>query len=186
MLIFFLAYKFAGPGGIASMIIATIAFIVAIIIAIAVGLIVFRRVSPMTWISAALIIGFGGLTIYLRDPKFIQLKPTIIYLLFAGSLLIGLALRKAVLRWLFGPIFPGLSEVGWLKLTRNWALFFLLLAGVNEFMRATLSFDTWLTVKVWGVTLATLIFAGANVPMLMRHGLDPDADVDSVARTPVE
>ncbi len=186
LLIFFLAYKFAGPGGIASMIIATIAFIVAIIIAIAVGLIVFRRVSPMTWISAALIIGFGGLTIYLRDPKFIQLKPTIIYLLFAGSLLIGLALRKAVLRWLFGPIFPGLSEVGWLKLTRNWALFFLLLAGVNEFMRATLSFDTWLTVKVWGVTLATLIFAGANVPMLMRHGLDPDADVDSVARTPVE
>ncbi len=186
LLIFFLAYKFAGPGGIASMIIATIAFMVAIVIAIAVGLIVFRRVSPMTWISAALIIGFGGLTIYLRDPKFIQLKPTIIYLLCAGSLLIGLALRKPLLRWLFGPIFPGLNEIGWLKLTRNWALFFLLLAGVNEAMRATLDFETWLTIKVWGVTTVSLAFALANIPMLLRHGLDPEAKVESVERTPVE
>ena len=186
LLIFFLAYKFAGPGGIASMVIATIAFMVAIVIAVAVGLFVFRRVSPMTWISAILVIGFGGLTIYLRDPKFIQLKPTIIYLLFAGALLIGLARRKAVLRWLFGPIFPGLTDAGWLKLTRNWALFFLLLAGVNEVLRATLSFDTWLTIKVWGVTIASLIFAAANLPMLLRHGLDPEEKVDSIERTPVE
>ncbi len=186
LLIFFLAYKFAGPGGVASMVIATIAFMVAIVIAIGVGLLFFRRVSPMTWISAILIIGFGGLTIYLRDPKFIQLKPTIIYLLFAGALLAGLARRKAVLRWLFGPIFPGLNEIGWLKLTRNWALFFLLLAGVNEVMRTTLSFDTWLTIKVWGMTLVSVAFALANVPMLLRHGLDPEAKVDSVEQTPVE
>ena len=186
LLIFFLAYKFAGPGGITSMIIATVAFMVAIVIAVAVGLVVLGRVSPMTWISAALIIGFGGLTIYLRDPKFIQIKPTIIYLLFAGSLLIGLALRKPGLRWLFGPIFPGLNEAGWLKLTRKWALFCLVLAGANEVMREYLSFDTWLTIKVWGMTLASLGFALANVPMLLRHGLDPDMKADSVERTPIE
>jgi len=133
-----------------------------------------------------LIIGFGGMTIYLRDPKFIQIKPTIIYLLFAGALFVGLARRKAVLRWLFGPIFPGLNEIVWLKLTRNWALFFLLLAGVNEAMRATLDFETWLTIKVWGVTTVSLAFALANIPMLLRHGLDPEAKVESVERTPVE
>ena len=186
LLIFFLTYKFAGPGGITSMIIATIAFIVAVVIAIGVGLFVLRRVSPMTWISAILIIGFGGMTIYLRDPKFIQIKPTIIYLLFAGALFVGLARRKAVLRWLFGPIFPGLTDSGWLKLTRNWALFFLLLAGANEVMRATLSFDTWLTIKVWGMTIASLVFAVANMPMLLRHGLDPEEKVGSIERTPVE
>jgi len=186
LLIFFLTYKLAGPGGITETIIATIAFMVAIVIAIAVGLLVLRRVSPMTWISAILILGFGGLTIYLRDPKFIQLKPTIIYLLFGGGLLAGMARWKAVLRWLFGPIFPGLTESGWLKLTRNWALFFLFLAGVNEIMRATLSFDTWLTMKVWGVTIGCLVFAAANMPMLLRNGLDSQAEVDSIERTPVE
>ncbi len=186
LLIFFLTYKFAGSGGIASMISATLAFMVAIVISVTVGIILFRRVSPMTWISAILIIGFGGLTVYLHDQKFIQLKPTVIYLFFAGLLLAGLARRKAVLRWLFGPIFPGLTDLGWMKLTRNWALFFLFLAGANEVMRATLSFDTWLTVKVWGVTIVCMIFAIANMPMLLRHGLDPDGKDDPVAKTPVE
>ena len=186
LLIFFLTYKLAGSGGIGSMITATVAFMVAIIIAIAVGIIVLRRVSPMTWISAILILGFGGLTIYLHDQKFIQLKPTVIYLFFAGLLFAGLAKRKAVLRWLFGPIFPGLSDVGWVKLTRNWALFFLFLAASNEVMRATLSFETWLTVKVWGVTIVCLLFAFANMPMLLRHGLDPEAKAEAIESTPVE
>jgi intracellular septation protein len=186
LLIFFLTYKFVGLGGIGSMITATLAFMVAIIISVAVGILVFRRVSPMTWISAILIIGFGGLTVYLHDQKFIQLKPTVIYLFFAGLLLAGLVRRKAALRWLFGPIFPGLSDLGWMKLTRNWAIFFLVLAAANEIMRATLSFDTWLTVKVWGVTIVCMLFAIANMPMLLRHGLDPESEADAIGKTPVE
>jgi intracellular septation protein len=186
LLIFFLTYKFAGSGGISSMITATLAFMVAIVISIAVGLIVLKRVSPMTWISAILILGFGGLTVYFNDPKFIQLKPTIIYLFFAVMLLAGLARGKPGLRWLFGPIFPGLTDLGWMKLTRNWALFFLFLAGANEMMRATLSFDTWLTVKVWGVTITCMIFAIANMPMLLRHGLDPEQKADAIEKSPVE
>jgi intracellular septation protein len=186
LLIFFLTYKFVGSGGISSMITATLVFMVAIVVAIVVGLVVLKRVSPMTWISAVLILGFGGLTIYFHDPKFIQLKPTIIYLFFAAMLLAGLARRKAVLRWLFGPIFPGLSDDGWMKLTRNWALFFLFLAGANEVMRATLDFDTWLSVKVWGVTAVCMIFAGANMPMLLRHGLDPEGKGEAIAKTPIE
>ena len=186
LLIFFLTYKLAGSGGIASMITATLAFMVAIIISVTVGLVVFRRVSPMTWISAILILGFGGLTVYLHDQKFIQLKPTIIYLFFAGLLLAGLARRKAVLRWLFGPIFPGLTDLGWMKLTRNWAAFFLFLAAANEVMRATLSFDAWLTVKVWGVTITCLIFSFANVPMLLRHGLTLDDTPPAAEPGPIE
>lgn len=186
LLIFFLTYKFVGSGGIASMITATLVFMVAIVISIVVGLVVLKRVSPMTWISAILILGFGGLTIYFHDPKFIQLKPTIIYLFFGVMLLAGLARRKAILRWLFGPIFPGLTEIGWMKLTRNWAVFFLILAGANEAMRATLDFDTWLSVKVWGVTAVCMIFAVANMPMLLRHGLDPEGKGEAIAKTPVE
>ena len=140
----------------------------------------------MTWISAILILGFGGLTVYFHDPRFIQLKPTIIYLFFGIMLLAGLARRKAILRWLFGPIFPGLTDTGWMKLTRNWAIFFLSLAGANEVMRQTLTFDTWLTIKVWGVTVLCLVFAAANMPMLLRHGLDVGEENDVPAKAPVE
>ena len=185
LIVFFAAYKLAG-GGLQGALTATIAFMVAVSIAIAVGLLVLKRVPPMVWLSAILIIGFGGITLYLRDPRFIQMKPTFIYILLAGMLFIGLARKKALLQWLFGPIFPGLSEQGWLKLSRNWALFFLALAAANEVMRATLSFDTWLTVKVWGVPIVSLIFAVANMPMLLRHGLDPEHKADAVKETPIE
>ena len=48
---------------------------------------------------------------------------------------------------------------------------FAALALANEAMRATLSFDLWLTLKVWGVTIITFLFAMANIPMLLKHGL---------------
>jgi len=185
LLVFFAAYKLAGSG-LQGTLTATLAFMAAAAVSIAVGLIVVKRVSPMVWLSTALILGFGAITLYLRDPRFIQMKPTIIYLLFAGLILGGLARRKAVLRWLFGPVFPGLTDEGWLKLSRNWGIFFLVLALANEVMRSALTFDTWLTVKVWGVSAVSLIFAIANMPMLLRHGLDAEHKADVVKEAPVE
>jgi intracellular septation protein len=164
LLAFFIAYKFSG------IIVGTGIFMAAIVVALIVSLVKLGRVSPMTWISAVLVIGFGGLTIYLHDPRFIQLKPTIIYAGFALLLFGGLAAGKPLLKHVFGPVFEGLSDIGWMKLSRNWALFFAAMAIANEGLRATLSFDAWLTVKVWGITLVSLLFAFANIPMLMRHG----------------
>ncbi|QNP42707.1 septation protein IspZ [Sphingomonas daechungensis] len=183
LIVFFVAYKLAGSG-LQGSLVATLAFMVAVIISIAVGLLVVKRVSPMVWISTALILGFGAITLYLRDPKFIQMKPTFIYLGFAAMLGGGLLRGKALLKWLFGPVFPGLTEEGWRKLSLNWALFFLALAVANEVMRATLTFDTWLTIKVWGVTVVSLVFAVANMPMLLRHGLDPSAKRNPLRRRP--
>ena len=76
-----------------------------------------------------------------------------------------------MLKYVLEAAYEGLTEQGWRKLSLNWGLFFMALAGANELMRSTLSFDMWLTVKVWGVTAATFLFAIANIPMLMRHGL---------------
>jgi intracellular septation protein len=185
LLTFFATYKLMGSG-LQGTLAATLAFMVAAVISIAVGLTVVGRVSPMVWLSTGLIVGFGAITLYLRDPKFIQMKPTIIYLLFAGTLVVGLLRRKPMLKWLFGPVFAGLSEEGWLKLSRNWALFFLALAVANEVMRATLSFDTWLTLKVWGVSVVSFVFAIANMPMLLRHGLEPDDKARVAEQAPVE
>jgi len=184
LLIFFIAYKVASlsQGPLAATITATIVFMVAIALALAISLIKIGRVSPMTWISAVLIVGFGALTIYFHDPAFIQLKPTIIYGGFATLLFAGLAMRRPLLRYVFGPIFEGLDETGWLKLSRNWAVFFAGMAALNEVLRATVSFDTWLTIKVWGVTTLSVAFALANIPMLLRHGLTV---ADAEAEPPV-
>jgi len=186
LVVFFATYKLSGGDSLHRTLTATGGFMVAVLIAIGAALIMFRKVTPMVWLSTALILTFGAITLYLQDARFIQMKPTLYYGVLAAILLGGLARGKPLLRWLFGPIFPGLDEAGWLKLSRNWALFFVALAIVNEVMRATLTFETWLTTKVWGVPIVSLIFAAANIPMLLRHGLDAEAKKDVVSEAPVE
>ena len=151
---------------------STAAFMAAIVIAVIVSRVKLGKVSPMLWLSAALVVFFGGLTIYLQDQSFIQIKPTIIYSFFAAMLLGGWLRGKPLLRYVLQSAYDGLDDAGWLKLSRNWGLFFVALAGANEVMRATFSFDTWLTIKVWGITVVTFIFGAANLPMMMKHGLN--------------
>jgi intracellular septation protein len=165
LLVFFVVSKFAG------MFAGTGAFMAAIVVAVIVSRMRLGRVSPMLWLSAILVVFFGGLTLYFKDQRFIQIKPTIIYAFFALMLLGGWLRGKPLLRYLLQAAYSGLDETGWLKLSRNWGLFFVAMALINEALRASLDFDSWLTVKVWGVTAASMLFAMANVPMLMRHGL---------------
>jgi intracellular septation protein len=186
LLVFFVTYKFVPLGPLLATLVATGVFMVAIVLALIAALALLHRVPPITWLSAVLVVVMGGITLYLRDPRFIQMKPTIIYVVLAGILFGGLLKRKPVLQWLFGEIFAGLSEAGWLKLTRNWATYFLFLAIANEVLRRAVDFDTWLTVKVWGVTIVSILFAMANVPMLLRHGLDPEKKEESLEVGSVE
>jgi intracellular septation protein len=168
LLIFFVGYKLFGIFG------GTGLFMAAIAVAVVISKWRLGRISPMMWISSILVIVFGGLTIWLHDPKFIQIKPTMIYGLIAGMLFFGLARGKPLLKYVLEHGYDGLSDTGWLLLSRNWAWFFLGMAVLNEGLRAYLSFDTWLTIKVWGITILSFLFAAANMPMLMRHGLGKD------------
>lgn len=165
LLAFFVAYKFLGIFA------GTAIFMLAIAAAVLVSRIKLGRVSPMLWLSAILVVGFGGLTLWFHDPKFIQLKPTIIYTLLAALLFGGLLTGRPLLKFVLEHGYKDLDETGWMKLSRNWAWFFVAMAVANELMRASFSFDQWLAVKVWGVTIATLVFAMANIPMLMKHGM---------------
>jgi intracellular septation protein len=168
LILFFFAYRLRG------VIVGTAVFMAAIVLAVIVSRVKLGRVSPMLWLSAALVVGFGGLTIYFHDPRFIQIKVTLIYTMFATILIGGLMVKKPMLRYLLQAAFPGLDETGWLKLSRNWAIFFAAMAIVNEVLRAKLGFDAWLTIKTWGLTIASMGFGAANVPMLLRHGLTLD------------
>ena len=180
LVVWFAATKFSGPFT------GTFAFMVAIVIAVIASKWRLGRVSPMLWLSAVLVMGFGGLTLWLRDERFIQIKPTAIYLLLSGMLFVGLLTGRALLKYLLEAGFPGLSDRGWTLLSRNWAFFFLAMAGLNEVLRATLTFDTWLTVKVWGVSALSVAFGIANLPMLSRHGLTLTEDQAAAGQLPPE
>ena len=190
LLVFLGVYKFsAGDAeGTASQIMAvingTIAFMVAAIAALLFSRWKFGRVSPMLILSTVLIVGFGALTIWLRDERFIQIKPTAIYAMF-GVLLIGGYLRgRALLQILLEAAFEGVDREGWLKLSRNWGVFFLFLAGLNEVLRATLSFEGWLWAKFWVFMPLSFLFTFTQIPMLLRHGLAIEDEKEAETEAP--
>ena len=156
---------------IARVIVATLVFVVATVIAIVWSRAKLGAVSPMLWISGALVLVFGGLTVWFHDPSFIQMKPTFVYTIFAAVLGFGLATGRPLLEQLLGTAYPGLSALGWRKLTVNWTVFFVALALANEVARATLTYDHWVLFKFPGCAVASFAFALLNVPMLLRHGL---------------
>jgi intracellular septation protein len=164
---------------------ATGAFMVAMIAAMLVSQIRYRRISPLLWFSGLMVVVMGGLTLYLHDQTFIKMKPTLYYALVAALLALGLATGRPILKSVLGGTYPGLDEAGWAKLTRNWAIFFACMAVVNEAVWRNSTTNFWIGFKLWGALPATVLFALANVPMLMRHGLTRE-DAVPVEPGPVE
>ena len=165
---------------------ATGLFMTAIVAAMIASYVLVRHVSAIQLFSAFMVLVMGGLTIWLHDATFIKLKPTIYYTLVAGLLAFALATGRPLLKTVLGGAYPGLDAEGWRKLTRNWALFFAIMAIANEAVWRNTSTDVWISYKLWGAIPATLLFALANVPMLMRHGLNRDEAVAASEPAPVE
>lgn len=193
ILIFFLVYQYYSPadkdnmlGEVMAVIRSTGAFMVAAVIALVVSKWKLGHVSPMLWLSTGLIVVFGALTIALNDPFYIQVKPTAIYLLFGAALLIGLMCGKALLKILLETAFEGLSDRGWYLLSRNWGLFFLFMAALNEGLRHFLSFGGWLEAKLWVFLPLSFLFTFAHMPMLLRHGLGKEDEEEAISHTPHE
>ena len=155
--------------------VATAVFMVAILAALVVSYVLTHRLPVMAVVSAIVVLVFGGATLFFQNETFIKLKPTIIYLLFAGTLFGGLIFRKPLLAMVFDQVFH-LTDEGWRKLTVRWALFFLALAVLNEIVWRTQSTDTWVTFKVFGVMPLTFIFAALQYPLLTKHDATPQPE----------
>jgi len=152
----------------AGIFVATAVFMLAILAALVISYVLTRHLPVMALISAVVVLVFGSLTLILHDETFIKVKPTIIYLLFAGVLGGGLLLGKSLLALVFDQMF-NLTETGWRKLTLRWTLFFLALAVLNEIIWRTQSTDFWVAFKAFGVLPLTFIFAALQYPLLMKH-----------------
>jgi intracellular septation protein len=148
--------------------VATAVFMAAVVIALAISYALTRHLPIMPLVTAAVVLVFGSLTLVLHDELFIKLKPTIIYLLFGGVLLGGLALGKPVLGVVFDSVFH-LTEEGWRRLTLRWALFFFALAILNEIVWRTQSTDFWVNFKVFGVLPLTFLFGALQYPLLTKY-----------------
>ena len=185
LLVFFLVNFLAPVPPAAKIFVATGAFMFAMIAAMLFSAVRYHRISPLLWFSGLMVVVMGGLTIWLHDETFIKLKPTLYYVLVSALLAFGLATGTPLLKAVLGSTYPGLDDDGWTKLTRNWALFFAGMAVLNESVWRNSSTEFWIGFKIWGAIPLTFLFALANVPMLLRHGLTRD-DAVPVEPGPVE
>jgi intracellular septation protein len=151
---------------------ATGVIMVASVAALTASRLTFGRFLPVPLVTAVLVLIFGGLTLWLDDPRFIKIKPTAINLLFAGALLVGLWMRRPLLKLLLGEAFH-LTEEGWRILTMRWIGFFVALAAINELVWRNFSDAVWVNFKLFGILLLTIAFAMAQVGLIKRHEVKP-------------
>ena len=167
LLIFFTIYYKSGN----NLSIAIPPLIIATIIAVVTVYFIEKKIPYVPLIGGVIISLFGGLTLYFNNPVFLYIKPTIINIVFAITLIVGkIFFNKNFLKFFFKTAFQ-LDEIGWNKLNFRWAYFFIFLAFLNELVWRTQPETTWVNFKVWGILPLSFIFTGLQLPMINRHKL---------------
>ena len=170
--VFFLSYRMFG------LFTATAVLVGTTLLSVAAAKILLGKVSPMLIVTAVIVTLFGGLTLGLKDDRFIKIKPTVVNLLFAGALGFGLLTGKNFLKLLLGEALH-LTAEGWRSLTVRWIGLFVVLAVANEFIWRTYNTPEteyiWVNFKFPGILILTFIFTALQVPLLRRHAVVPDA-----------
>ena len=147
---------------------ATVVFMLAMLLALIASLLWLRHIPVMPLISGLMVLVFGGLTLWFADDMFIKIKPTAVNLLFGTTLLGGVMLGKPLLKIVLESVLQ-LDEAGWRILSLRWGCFFYLLAAMNELVWRTQSDADWINFKVFGIMPLTLIFAMAQTGLINRH-----------------
>lgn len=169
LLLFFAAYMAS------NIYIATGVLMAATVVAMIVSRVWLGHISPTLVLTTVLVVGFGALTLWLNDARFIKMKPTMVNVLFAVALGGGLLTGRNFLQLLLGQAFR-LTEEGWRKLTYRWIGFFLAMAVLNEIVWRNFSEGTWASFKVFGILPLTIIFAMLQVGLIQRYGLEKADD----------
>lgn len=129
------------------------------------------HLSAMQIATLVLVIVFGGLSVWLNDPKFFKMKPTLIYLIFAALLALGLMRGKSWLALVMSEALP-MREPGWTILTRRMIGLFLGLALANEAIWRTQSDTVWVNFKTFGLTAIMFAFFMAQAKLFSTYGIE--------------
>jgi intracellular septation protein len=151
--------------------VATGAFMAASAVALLLGWMFERKLSPMPIFTTVVVMIFGGLTLYLKNETYLKMKVTVIYFCFGLVLLGGLAVGRPVIKYVFSQAFD-LTEEGWKKLTLRWGIFCFALAALNEAVWRNVTTSIWLDFKVFGIVPLIFLFTMTQVPLILRHGQD--------------
>lgn len=128
------------------------------------------HLSKMQIATLVLVVAFGGLSVWLNDERFFKMKPTIIYVLFAGILGFGLLRGQSYLEAVMDQAMP-LKREGWMILTRRLALLFFALALANEVIWRTMSTDAWVNFKTFGLPISIFAFFMLQSGLFSKHGI---------------
>jgi intracellular septation protein len=169
LIVFFVAFSWF------KIYVATAAFMVAVLVSLAVGYVRERKISPMPLFTAVLVVVFGGLTLYLKNDAFIKIKLTVYYAACGTLLLGGLAFNRLFIKYVFGQAFE-LTELGWRKLTWRWGLFAFAIAVLNEVVWRNYSTAVWVYFKVWAIMPLIFLFALAQTPLVLKHEISQDKE----------
>ncbi len=156
-------------------IVATLVFIPVLVLSTLALWRLTGKLAPMQIATLVLVVVFGGLSVWLNDPKFFKMKPTIIYLIFAGLLGASLILRRNWLELVMSEALPMRRE-GWRILTLRMALLFLGLALANELVWRSMSETAWVNFKTFGLPAIMVVFFLANARLFERYGLPRDRE----------
>ena len=162
----------AGATDIKRIVYATTALMIATAVSLIASRVLLKRIPLMPMVTGVFVLIFGSLTIYLRNPTFIYIKPTILYLMFASALAGGLYFRKLLLKNLLSEALQ-MQDEGWRRLTQRWIGFFLVLAILNEAVWRNFPEATWVAFKSFGVMPLSIIFMAAQISLIMKYQI-PD------------
>lgn len=150
-------------------IVATAVFTPILVASTGLGWALSGEISKMQVVTVVLVVIFGGLTVFLQDERFFKIKPTMIYLLFAGILGFGLWRGTSYLETVMGANLK-MERAGWMILTKRMTWFFLGLAIANEAIWRTQSTETWVMFKTFGLTIATFGFLMSQYKLFAAYG----------------
>lgn len=169
-----LAERFMGEGltaMTAPVFIATVVAIAATFLQVGWLMLRGRKVEPMLWISLAVIVVFGSLTLYLRNEMFIKWKPTILYWIFGGILVYGNIAGRNFIRMLLSKAEIEMPGHAWGTLQNMWIGFFAAMGVVNLLVAYLCSTDTWVNFKLFGLMGLTLVFTIGIGVFMTKHAV---------------
>jgi len=129
----------------------------------------YRKVEKILLVSMVLIVIMGGLTLFLKDERFIMWKPTALYWLFAVVLALApMVAKKNLIRSMLEKGISAPSRI-WSHLNTAWILFFVFMGFLNLYIAQNFSLAFWVQFKLWGLTGFMLVFIAAQVLVLYRY-----------------
>lgn len=128
-----------------------------------------RKIDTMLWVSLGLVTLLGGATIYFHSESFIKWKPTVLYWVMGGALLVGqLVFRKNGIQSLMGAQMT-LPDPVWRNVNYSWMVFFALMGLLNLWVAFSFSTATWVNFKLFGGLGLMLVFVMAQAVFLNKH-----------------